>query len=130
MPLLILASPQRSYYLNSHYSSAADEGHSAGWKLLHFIYFHRYLRTPAMSTDRGYCAVGISKAGSTLKKGNKVWRRNLELWNNHAQMSVCVFINDFSIWALLYCSHRQKCDPFSIFLPLWWANCRVVYACK
>ena len=24
------------------------EGHSAGWKLLHFIYFHRYLQTTAM----------------------------------------------------------------------------------
>ena len=40
-------------------SSSADEGHSAGWKLPHFIYFHRYLRTPAMSTDNSQVGVAL-----------------------------------------------------------------------
>ena len=41
---------------------SADEGHSAGWKLLHFINFHRYLRTPAMSTDSSQVSVALFPA--------------------------------------------------------------------
>ena len=35
----------------SEEDSTADESHSADWKLQYFIYFHRDLSTPAMSTD-------------------------------------------------------------------------------
>ena len=37
----------------------ADEGHSAGSKLLYFIYFHRHLLTPAMSTDISQVGVAL-----------------------------------------------------------------------
>ena len=35
----------------------ADESHSAGWKLQQFIYYHRDLPTPAMSTDSSQVGV-------------------------------------------------------------------------
>ena len=40
-------------------SSSADENHSAGWKVQYFIYFHRDLSTPAMSTDASQVGVAI-----------------------------------------------------------------------
>ena len=40
-------------------SSSADEGHSAGWKLLHLIYFHHYLQTPVISTDSSQVGVAL-----------------------------------------------------------------------
>ena len=36
-----------------------SEGHSAGWTLLHLIYFHRDLLTPAMSTDSSQVGVTL-----------------------------------------------------------------------
>ena len=45
------------HQLNTKSSSSADEDHSAGWKLQFFIYFHRNLSAPVMSTDnsQGRC---------------------------------------------------------------------------
>ena len=40
-------------------SSQADESHSDGWKLQYFIYFHRDLSTPAMSTDSSQLGVAL-----------------------------------------------------------------------
>ena len=36
-----------------------DEGHSAGWKLWYFIFFHHVLSTPAMSTDSRQVRVAL-----------------------------------------------------------------------
>ena len=40
-------------------TSSADEDRSAGWKLQLFIYFHRHLSAPAMSTDNNQVGVAI-----------------------------------------------------------------------
>ena len=40
-------------------SSSADEGHSAGWKLQYFIFFHYNPRTTMMSTDSSQVGVAL-----------------------------------------------------------------------
>ena len=37
--------------------NSADESNSAGWKLQKFIYFHRDLSAPVMSTDMSQVGV-------------------------------------------------------------------------